>query len=82
MKRILIATVIALAGTTASFAATGPDGLSQALRLEVSRLAPNADLNNLSAKQVSAIEALFVDSENLRSGSNPAGAIGVILGQY
>jgi hypothetical protein len=82
MKRILMATVIALAGTTASFAETGSNGLSQALRLEVSRLAPNADLNNLSAKQVSMIEELFADSENVKSGSNPNGAIGVILGLY
>jgi hypothetical protein len=82
MKRILMATVIALAGTTASFAETGSNGLSQALRLDVSRLAPNADLNNLNAKQVSMIEELFADSENLKSGSNPSGAIGVILGMY
>ena len=46
MKRILMATVIALAGTTASFAETGSNGLSQALRLDVSRLAPTADLIN------------------------------------
>lgn len=82
MKNVIIAAVIALAGTTASFAATGSDGLSQSLRLEVSRLAPGADLNNLTSKQVTAIESLFVDSENLRSGNNPAGAIAVILGQF
>jgi hypothetical protein len=77
MKKIILATVIALSAGTAAFA-TG--GVSSAIAVEVNRLVPGADLTNLTASQVQRLNALFSKSENLRSGENPAGQIQVILG--
>jgi hypothetical protein len=77
MKKIILATVIALSAGTAAFA-TG--GVSSAIAVEVNRLVPGADLTNLTASQVGRLNALFANSANLRSGENPAGQIQVILG--
>jgi hypothetical protein len=77
MKKIILASVIALSATTAAFA-TG--GVSSAIAVEVNRLVPGADLTNLTPSQVGRLHTLFSKSENLRSGENPAGQIQVILG--
>jgi hypothetical protein len=77
MKKIILASVIALSATTAAFA-TG--GVSSAIAVEVNRLVPGADLTNLTSSQVQRLNTLFSKSENLRSGENPAGQIQVILG--
>jgi hypothetical protein len=77
MKKIILATVIALSAGTAAFA-TG--GVSSAIAVEVNRLVPGADLTNLTASQVGRLNALFANAANLRSGENPAGQIQVILG--
>jgi len=81
MKRILLATVLALSTGTAVYADSMSGTLNSGVALEVSRLVPGADLNNLSRDQVVAIENIFVNSENLRSGNDPAGAIRVILSE-
>ena len=81
MKRILLATVLALSAGTAVYADSMSGALNSGIALEVSRLVPGADLNSLSRDQVVAIENIFVDSENLRSGNDPAGKIRVILNQ-
>jgi hypothetical protein len=77
MKKIILASVIALSAGTAAFA-TG--GVSSAIAVEVNRLVPGADLTNLTPSQVQRLNTLFLNSENLRSGENPAGQIQVILG--
>jgi hypothetical protein len=82
MKRILLATALILSAGTAVYADSMSGSLSADVALQVSRLMPNADLSNLTSQQVSALENLFSDSENLKSGSNPVGAVGVILGLY
>jgi hypothetical protein len=82
MKRILLLTVLVLAAGTAAYADSRSGSLDAGVALEVSRLMPGADLSNLTPQQVTALENLFADSENLSSGSNPKGAVGVILGLY
>lgn len=78
MKRILIASVLAL--TTATTFAAAAD-LSSAVAIEVRQLVPGADLSGLTLQQTHQIESLFLMSDNLRSGNNPAGAIKAILSQ-
>ena len=77
MKRIILASLIALSAGTAAFA-TG--SVSSAIAVEVNRLVPGADLTNLTPSQAGRLHALFANSDNLRSGENPAGQIQVILG--
>ena len=81
MKRILLVTALALTTGTAVYADSMSGALNSGVALEVSRQVPGADLNGLSRSQILAIENIFVDSENLRSGSDPAGTIRVILNQ-
>ncbi len=76
MKHFIIAAVLAGAAATSSFASTGLSGVTQ---VEVKRLVPGADLSNLTPIQVAQIESLFVNSDNLNSGNNPAGKIMRIL---
>lgn len=83
MKHFIIATVLA-AATATSVSAAGygygaSNGLSESTRVEVQQLVPGADLSNLSAAQIGALDLLFDNSDNLRSGENPAGKIQVIL---
>lgn len=77
MKKIIIASLIALSASTAAFAG---GTVSSAIAIEVSRLVPGADLSNLTPSQSGRLHALFSNSKNLRSGENPAGQIRVILG--
>lgn len=80
MKRFIIAaSLVALAAGSAS-AMTAQDQLLGGHRAEIMRLAPNADLNNLSTKQLGAISSLFSTSETRRSSNDPAGQLFVILG--
>jgi hypothetical protein len=76
MKRIILASIVALSAATGAFAG---NGLSSAIAVEVNRMVPGADLTNLTLSQIARLESLFVNSENLRSGENPAGQIQVIL---
>lgn len=77
MKSIILASIIALSAGTAAFAGSS---VSSHIATEVARLVPGADLSNLTASQAGRLHALFVNSENLRSGENPAGQVKVILG--
>jgi hypothetical protein len=76
MKRIILASIVALSAATGAFAG---NGLSSAIAVEVNRMVPGADLTNLTLSQIARLESLFVNSENLRSGENPSGQIQVIL---
>jgi hypothetical protein len=82
MKRILLVTVLALSAGTAVYADSMAGTVNAGVALEVSRLVPGADLNTLSRGQVAALENFFADSENLRSGNDPANKIRVMLGQF
>lgn len=79
MKRIALATVLALATVGSASAMTSFTELPHGVKLEVQRLVPNADLTNLTAAQRAAIEQIFASSENTRSGNDPAGAVKAIL---
>ncbi len=79
MKRIVLATLIAAATTSSAFAMTTAGELSTVKRIEVQRLVPGADLTNLSAQQVTAIELFFLNSDNLQSGENPSGKLQKLL---
>lgn len=82
MKRILLATVLALSAGTAVYADSMSGTLNAGVALEVSRLVPGADLNSLSRSQVASLENFFVDSENLKSSNDPANKIRVMLGEF
>jgi hypothetical protein len=77
MKKIILASIIALSAGTAAFA-TG--GVSTAIAVEVNRLVPGADLTNLTPSQASRLHTLFSKAENLNSSENPVNQIQVILG--
>jgi hypothetical protein len=76
MKKIILASIIALSAGTAAFA-TG--GVSNAIAVEVNRLVPGADLSNLTASQAHRLHTLFSKAENLNSAENPVNQIQVIL---
>jgi len=80
MKRFIFAAILASTAFGSASAMTTADQLIDGNRVEIMRLVPGADLSNLSNVQVAAITILFSNSENLRSGNNPAGALKVILG--
>lgn len=77
MKKIILATVIALSAGTSAFAA---GTISSAMAYEVNLLVPGADLTNLTPSQSARLISLFSNSDNLSAGENPAGQIKVILG--
>jgi hypothetical protein len=77
MKKIILASVIALSAGTAAFA-TG--SVSNAIAVEVNRLVPGADLSNLTLSQASRLHTLFSKAENLNASENPVNQIQVILG--
>jgi hypothetical protein len=82
MKRILLASVLALSAGTAVYADSMSGALNTGVALEVSRLVPTADVSSLSRDQIIALENLFSNSENLRSGNDPAGEVRRILSQF
>lgn len=80
MKRFIFAAALAALAAGSASAMTTQDQLLGGHRAEIMRLAPKADLNNLSGIQLAAITSLFSNSDNLRSGNDPAGQLFVILG--
>ena len=83
MKRFIIATALTLAAASSAMAttygATSATGLPATKQVEIRALVPNADLSNLSVSQLARFNDLFSNSDNLRAGENPAGAIRAIL---
>lgn len=55
MKKLLLASALLAAASTASFAMTNDGQLSLAAKIEVRQLVPNADLDNLTRAQALAI---------------------------
>jgi hypothetical protein len=80
MKRIILATALIAASAVGAFAQTAPVALSSAIQSQIQTLVPGADLSNLSNAQYAQLVTLFSNSDNLSSGSNPAGAVKAILG--
>lgn len=80
MKRIVIASVLVAASAFGAVAQTAPVALSSAIESQIMTLVPGADLSNLTTSQYAQLVTLFSNSENLRSGENPAGQVKVILG--
>ena len=87
MKRFIIATALTLAAASSAMAttygasATSAAPISSGMASDIRAFVPNADLSNLTVSQVGQFYGLFSNSENLRAGENPAGAIKAILQQ-
>ncbi|PLL10347.1 hypothetical protein C0V75_21185 [Tabrizicola sp. TH137] len=79
MKRLIATAAILATIGTSSFAMVSKDQLPAHVRLQISQMVPNADLEDLTTRQVAAIYGLFSNSENLRTGNDPAGQLKVIL---
>jgi hypothetical protein len=79
MKRLIATAAILATIGTSSFAMVSKDQLPAHVRHQITQMVPNADLENLTTRQVAAIYGLFSKSENLRTGNDPAGQIKVIL---
>jgi hypothetical protein len=84
MKKLAMASVLALATAGSAFAMTGatlnsPAELNSHYRGLVLQFVPAADLSNLTVQQVALIQSYLADSDNRSSGSNPAGYIQNVL---
>jgi hypothetical protein len=79
MKRIVLATALVAASAFGAIAQDAPVMLSSAVQAQILSLVPDADLSNLTNAQYAQLVSLFSNSENLSSGSNPAGAVEAIL---
>jgi len=79
MKRIIAATAILATIGTSSFAMVSQDQLPANVRLQITQMVPDADLEDLTTSQLSEINSLFSNRDNLRAGNDPAGHLKVIL---
>lgn len=81
MKSILFATALSVAAASSAFAGMASDQLSASTLAVVQQLAPNASFSSLSSAQISRIQSLVHNPENLKPTNNPADALNVILTQ-
>jgi hypothetical protein len=79
MKNLLLASVLVAVSGFAAVAQEAPVALSASITSQIMTLVPDADLSNLTNVQYAQLVSLFANSENLSAGSNPAGAIKVII---
>ncbi len=79
MKRIVLATALLAAAASGAFAQQAPVQLSSAIQSQIMTWIPGADLSNLTNAQYAQIVSLFANSDNLRTGNNPAGQVKTIL---
>jgi hypothetical protein len=79
MNRIILATALVTISSVGAFAQTAPVMLSSAIASQIMTMVPGADLSNLTTSQYARFVSLFSSVENLRAGSNPVGAVKVIL---
>jgi hypothetical protein len=79
MKRFILASALIAAAATGAVAQTAPVALSSAIQSQIQTWVPGADLSALSTAQYAQIVSLFSSSDNLSAGSNPSGAVKVIL---
>lgn len=80
MKRIALVTAFVAATASGAFAQQAPVPLSSAITSQIMAWVPNADLSNLTNAQYAQLVSLFANSDNLRSGNDPAGQVKVIIG--
>ncbi len=80
MKLFILAAILAATATGSASAQRAADQTLGGHRVEVTRMAPGADLSNLSHAQLVAISALFSNREDMKPDNNPKGALQVILG--
>jgi hypothetical protein len=78
MKKILLATTLALVSASSAFAFTHDTGLNSADLSEIRSLVPSADLSGLSASQIDALDRLIA-SYNGENDDETAGRIQLIL---
>ena len=79
MKSFALVTALVAATATGAFAQQAPVQLSSAIQSQILAWIPNADLSNLTNSQYAQIVSLFANSDNLRAGDDPAGAVKAIL---
>ncbi len=80
MKRILLASAIALAGAGTVWAETAANGLPAEIRQEVQTVAPGVDFAALSPTQVAALSQLNLKSNGNTNADDRAAYIRVVLG--
>jgi hypothetical protein len=80
MKYLVLASAVVAASAFSALAQTAPVALSSAIEAQVLALVPDADLTNLTNAQYAQLVSLFGNSENLRAGADPEGAVKAILG--
>ena len=81
MKTLMITTALILATASTAMATVASTALSATTKADVQTFVPGVDLSNLTSAQVAQFNALFVNSDMLRAGENPSGAIRAILMQ-
>ena len=81
MKRLMITTALIVAAASSAMASISSTDLPATTKADVVAFVPGADLSNLTVAQVAQFNALFANSDMLRAGENPAGAIRAILMQ-
>ena len=79
MKRIVLASALIAASAFGAVAQQSSVVLSSAIQSQILTMVPSADLTSLTTSQYARLVSLFSNTENLRAGENPAGAIKVIL---
>lgn len=79
MKNLILVSALVAASAFGAVAQEAPFALSSAIQSQILTLVPSADLSNLTTEQYAQLVGLFSNSDNLRAGSDPAGAIKVIL---
>jgi hypothetical protein len=80
MKHLLLASALIAVSGYAAVAQDAPVPLSAAITAQIMTLVPDADLSSLTNAQYAQLVSLFANSDNLSSGSNPAGAVKAIIG--
>lgn len=78
MKKFLLATTVAVAALSTGFAVSAQE-LSSNVRTQIMQYVPDANLDNLSATQIAELNGLFINTDNLSSGGDPAGVIMQVL---
>jgi hypothetical protein len=67
MKRIILASLIALTTVGAASAMTAPTTLSSAVKSEAQSILPSASFDNLTAEQAARIEGVLTGGKDLQA---------------
>lgn len=80
MKHLSVAATILAASAGLASAMVRSDDLSPRVSAEVVRVAPGFDAASLTPDQIAALNGIYTNSNDLRTASDRASAIRVILG--